>query len=70
MPVELQREVVAMVEQTKQRSGAPDADPALVRPDSWFHQHDRNECDDGQSYRWLVPLKLKVRELQQALNTP
>ena len=55
---------------TKQHSGAPDANPALVRPDSWFHLHDRNECDDGQSYRWLVRLKLKVRELQHALDTP
>ncbi|MEO8298576.1 MAG: glycosyltransferase family 2 protein [Burkholderiales bacterium] len=52
---------------TKQRSGAPDADPGLVRPDSWFFKHDRNECDDGSSYRFLVPLKLKVRELEQAL---
>lgn len=57
----------AFFKQTKQRSGAPDADPGLVRPDSWFFEHDRNECDDGASYRWLVPLKLKVRELQAAL---
>jgi len=56
---------------TKQRSGAPDSNPALVRPDSWFFKHDRNECDDGQSYRFLVPLQLKVRELQAALaDTP
>jgi hypothetical protein len=52
---------------TKQRTGAPDADPALVRPDDWFFKHDRNECDDGLSYAFLVPLKLKVRELQAAL---
>lgn len=53
--------------QHKQTTGAPDINPDLVRPDSWFHKHDRNECDDGQSYGWRVPLKLKVRELEAAL---
>jgi hypothetical protein len=51
----------------KQTTGAPDSNPDLVRPDSWFHKHDRNECDDGQSHAWRVRLKLKVRELQAAL---
>lgn len=53
--------------QTKQNMGAADADPKLVRPDAWYHEYDRNECDDGRSYNHLVPLKLKVRELQAAL---
>lgn len=48
---------------TKQNMGAADGDPRLVRPDSWFFEHDRNECDDGRSYGFLVPLKLKVQEL-------
>ncbi len=52
---------------TKQRIGAPDANPNLIRPDAWYTEYDRNECDDGTSYNMLVPLKLKVRELQAAL---
>lgn len=52
---------------TKQRMGAADADPHLVRPTSWFHEHDRNEMDDGVSYGFLIRLKLKVQELQAVL---
>lgn len=52
---------------TKQNIGAPDANPNLIRPDSWYAEYDRNECDDGVSYNFLVPLKLKVRELQAAI---
>ncbi|MFZ2649624.1 MAG: glycosyltransferase family 2 protein [Burkholderiaceae bacterium] len=52
---------------TKQNIGAPDFNPLHVRPDSWFFEHDRNECDDGQSYRYLIPLKLKVQELQDVI---
>ena len=52
---------------TKQNIGAPDINPNYVRPDSWFFEYDRNECDDGQSYRFLIPLKLKVQELQDSL---
>lgn len=52
---------------TKQRMGAADGNPALVRPPSWFLEHDRNEYDDGQSYRFLVPLKLKVQELEDVI---
>ena len=52
---------------TKQNMGAADVSPLMVRPDAWFHHHDRNECDDGASYRFLVRLKLKVRELQDVL---
>ncbi|WP_157269900.1 glycosyltransferase family 2 protein [Azohydromonas aeria] len=53
--------------QTKQNMGAADGSPALVRPDSWYRQYDRNDCDDGVSHNFLIPLKLKVRELQAAL---
>jgi hypothetical protein len=52
---------------TKQHMGAADANPALVRPDSWYHQHDRNELDDGTSHQWLLRLKLKVAELERLL---
>jgi hypothetical protein len=51
----------------KQAIGAADGNPNLVRPESWFFDADRNECDDGLSYRFLVPLKLKVAELQDVL---
>lgn len=53
--------------QVKQSIGAADGSPNLVRPESWFIDADRNECDDGWSYRFLVPLKLKVQELQAVL---
>jgi hypothetical protein len=53
--------------QVKQNIGAADGNPNLVRPDSWFFDADRNECDDGWSYRFLVPLKLKFEELQAVL---
>lgn len=53
--------------QTKQRMGAADGNSLLVRPDAWFHEYDRNEVDDGQSYQFLVRLKLKVQELNDAL---
>lgn len=52
---------------TKQNVGAADGNARLVRPESWFHEYDRNECDDGQSYRFLIPLKLKVQELQDVI---
>lgn len=53
--------------QTKQFMGAADGDPKLVRPLANFYANDRNECDDGSSYRFLVPLKLKVRELEAVI---
>jgi hypothetical protein len=53
----------------KQAIGAADGNPNLVRPESWFFDADRNECDDGLSYRFLVPLKLKVQELQDVLTS-
>ena len=53
--------------QVKQSIGAADGNPALVRPDKWFFDYDRNECDDGWSYRFLVPVKLKLQELQDVI---
>lgn len=55
-------------ESFKQRSGAADINPAWVRPDSWFTEHDRNECDDGIRWRFLLRLKLKLRELRRQLE--
>jgi hypothetical protein len=52
---------------TKQNIGAADGNPHLIRPDSWFHEYDRNEEDDGQSYQFLVRLQLKVQELLNSL---
>lgn len=54
---------------TKQRIGAADHDPTYVRPIEWFQEYDRNECDDGVVYNFLIPVKLKMRELQAVLNT-
>lgn len=52
---------------TKQTMGAADGNPHLLRPDSWFLEYDRNELDDGQTQRFLPPLRLKVQELQHLL---
>jgi len=49
--------------------GEADGDPGKVRGLSHFLGHDRNECDDGTSYNLLMPLKLKVRELQAAIDS-
>ncbi|CAG9172518.1 glycosyltransferase family 2 protein [Cupriavidus pinatubonensis] len=54
--------------QTKQNMGVADFNAAYVRPHEWFHKYDRNECDDGVSYNFLVRLKLKVRELRAAIE--
>lgn len=48
---------------TKQTIGAADFNSKYVRPDDWYSQYDHNECDDGKSYNFLVPLKLKVLEM-------
>ncbi len=52
----------------KQLSGAADVNPLMVRPDGWFHKVDRNECDDGVSYNFLIRLKLKVAEIKSFLE--
>ncbi|SFV09794.1 glycosyltransferase family 92 protein [Pseudoduganella namucuonensis] len=52
----------------KQGIGAADRDPAMVRPDAWFTGHDRNECDDGVSARFLEGLRRKVDELRSAMR--
>jgi hypothetical protein len=54
--------------QVKQHIGAADRGADIVRPDEWFHGHDRNECDDGVAARFLEPLKQKVAELREALG--
>lgn len=51
----------------KQRMGAADRGPAILRPDGWFAAHDRNECDDGLARRFLPDLQRKVRELHAAM---
>lgn len=56
--------------QTKQRSGLADVDLHAERPDAWFDAHDRNDCDDGIRWRFLLALKRRVRELQQAAGIP
>jgi hypothetical protein len=51
----------------KQTIGAADAGPDWIRPDAWFEAHDRNECDDGVRYRFLLAMKLKLREMHACL---
>ncbi len=53
---------------TKQKIGAADADATMVRPTEWFYMYDRNECDDGISYNFITRLKVKVREMKQAIG--
>lgn len=52
---------------TKQTMGAADAAADFIRPDTWFAAHDRNECDDGVRYRFLIAVKLKLREMHACL---
>lgn len=52
----------------KQGMGVADNEGHHVRPDSYFFEHDRNECDDGVVRPFLIPLKLKVAELHEALG--
>jgi hypothetical protein len=54
---------------TKGPMGEADGDPNKVRGLDHFFSHDRNECDDGVSYNLLIPLKLKVRELQAVIDS-
>lgn len=49
---------------TKQHIGAPDGNPNLIRPDSWFEEYDRNECCDGALDNYLPSLRLKVKEME------
>ncbi|WP_020656716.1 glycosyltransferase family 2 protein [Massilia niastensis] len=53
---------------TKQNMGAADANPKHIRPDAWFHEYDRNECDDGRSYNFLIRVKIKMAEIQAVLD--
>lgn len=52
----------------KQNSGSADVSPLFFRPDAYFHMLDRNECDDGVSYSFLIRLKLKVAEIEAFLH--
>jgi Glycosyltransferase family 92 len=49
---------------TKQNSGAADGSPNHKRSERWFHDHDRNEYDDGIRYRYLLAVKLKIKEIK------
>jgi hypothetical protein len=49
--------------------GEADGSPNAVRGIEHFLTHDRNECDDGVSYNFIVPLKLKMRELQAVIDS-
>jgi hypothetical protein len=51
----------------KQHSGAADVSPDVVRPDAWFKSHDRNECDDGVRWRFLLAVKRQLQEMERTL---
>jgi hypothetical protein len=53
----------------KQHSGAADLSPDVVRPDAWFHSHDRNECDDGVRWRFLLAVKRRLAEIDASLES-
>lgn len=46
--------------QVKQTSGAADAGAAMVRPDSWWGNHDRNDEADDSMAAWLPRLKAEM----------
>ena len=52
---------------SKQTMGAADGDPHLTRSVDWYMEYDRNECDDGISYNFLIPVKLKMQEIYAAI---
>lgn len=45
----------------------PDSEDA-GRNSEWLEKFDHNEFDDGVRYRFLVKLKLKIRELNLCLT--
>jgi hypothetical protein len=49
--------------QFKQTSGAADAGAAMVRPDSWWTNHDRNDEADDSMAPWLPRLKAEMAQL-------
>jgi len=49
----------------KQRSGAPDAGRTMVRPDSWWQGHDRNDVVDTTIQGLLPSLKAVLAELRR-----
>jgi len=46
----------------KQHSGAPDAGKNMVRPDSWWLEHDRNDVVDSTIARFIPPMKALLKE--------
>jgi hypothetical protein len=49
----------------KQRSGAPDAGRHMVRPDSWWEEHDRNDVLDAAIRPLLPSLKAILAEIRR-----
>jgi hypothetical protein len=50
----------------KQHSGAPDAGKNMVRPDSWWQGHDRNDMVDPTIGRFLPALKALLEVARRA----
>lgn len=51
----------------KRFMGAADVSPDQERDASWFTKMDRNECDDGVRYLFLLKLKIKIEEMMKCL---
>lgn len=41
---------------------------AFARPDSWFEEYDRNECDDGVIYNYITKTKIQLAALHRLLQ--
>jgi hypothetical protein len=55
----------------KKNSGQADLsrENIFARPDSWFETYDRNDCDDGAIYNYLIKTKIQMDELVEAIKT-
>ena len=54
----------------KQHSGAADAGRLMVRPDSWWTEHDRNDLEDPAIQRFLPALLSLLQEIGSPVLAP
>jgi hypothetical protein len=54
----------------KRNSGQADLprENLFQRPDSWFESYDRNECDDGVIYNYLIKTKIQLSKLKAVVD--
>jgi hypothetical protein len=51
----------------KQYCGAPDAGKSMVRPDSWWEEHDRNDIADSTIARFIPALKDLLQQTKRPI---